>query len=404
MNLPGSCDVTILGAGPAGSSSAALLSQAGFSVVVLEKEQFPRFVIGESLLPRCMDLLTEANLLEAAKSRNYIVKRGALFLRGEERCDFNFAMQHTKGWEWTWQVPRADFDQTLADAVVARGVPFAWKHEVVAVDFSGQPTVTYVDPDGARRSIRSRFVLDASGYGRVLPRLLDLDKPSGFPPRKAVFAHMKGDCRKPGPDENRIWISCEDSGAWTWVIPFSSGLTSFGVVGGLESFEGYPAQAAECLRAIISHPNYERLHEASFAFEPRTISAYACTVKKLHGKGFCMVGNATEFLDPVFSSGVTLALESANRACKSLVRELHGETVDWETDYAGYMRRGTDVFRTYVTNWYSGTLPRLFFDTGDHEQVKNMICSVLAGYVWDSSNPFVASHERKIAQVARLTA
>jgi flavin-dependent dehydrogenase len=404
MNLPDSCDVTILGAGPAGSSSAALLTQAGFSAVVLEKEQFPRFVIGESLLPRCMDNLAEAGLLEAAKSRNYIVKRGALFLRGEERCDFNFAMQFTKGWEWTWQVPRADFDKTLADAVAARGVPIAYKHEVVGVDFSGQPAVTYVAPDGARRTIRSRFVIDASGYGRVLPRLLGLDKPTSFPPRKAVLCHLAGDRRQPGPDENRIWITCEDSGAWTWVIPFSNGLTSFGVVGGLESFEGYPAQPAECLRTIMAHSNYERLHQTTFALEPRTISAYAVTVKFVHGKNFCLVGNATEFLDPVFSSGVTLALESANRACKTLIRELRGETVDWETEYASYMRRGTDVFRTYVTNWYSGVLPRLFFDARDHEPVKNMICSVLAGYVWDASNPFVASHERKIAQVARLTA
>ena len=405
MNLPGSCDVTILGAGPAGSSSAALLQQAGFSVVVLEKEQFPRFVIGESLLPRCMDLLTEAGLLEAVKARDFIVKRGALFLRGAERCDFNFATQFTKGWEWTWQVPRADFDKTLADAVAARGVPIAFKHEVVAADFSSTPTVTYVDPEGARRTLKSRFVIDASGYGRVLPRLLDLDAPSGFPPRKAVFAHFKGDRRKPGPDENRIWISCEPTGAWTWVIPFSSGLTSFGVVGGLDAFERYPAQAADCLRAVLSSENYERLHEAEPVFDPRTITAYACTVKKLHGKGFCMVGNATEFLDPVFSSGVTLALESANRACKSIIRELNGETVDWETDYASYMRRGTDVFRSFVTNWYAGIVPRILFAAVDTDQpVKQMICSVLAGYVWDLNNPFVAAHERKIAQLARLVA
>jgi len=404
MNLPASCDVTILGAGPAGSSAAALLHQAGFSVVVLEKQHFPRFVIGESLLPRCMDLLTEAGLIEAVRSRNYIVKRGALFLRGAERCDFNYGVQHTKGWDWTWQVPRADFDKTLADAVAGRGVPFAYGHEVVGVDFSGVPTVIFVDDTGRRRHIESRFVIDASGYGRVLPRLLSLESPSAFPQRKAVFAHLRGDKRKPGPDENRIWIACVPSGAWIWVIPFSNGLTSFGVVGGLEAFEHYPAAEAECLRAVIADPNFARLHEAEFALEPRTIGGYACTVSRLHGENFCLVGNATEFLDPVFSSGVTLALESANRAARTLIRQLRGEAVDWESDYASYMKRGIDVFRTYVTSWYDGTLPRIFFTPRADEPVKRMICSVLAGYVWDESNPFVAQHQRKVAQVARLVA
>jgi flavin-dependent dehydrogenase len=402
MDLPSFCDVTILGAGPAGSSAAALLHQAGFSTVVLEKQQFPRFVIGESLLPRCMDLLAEANLLEAAQGRNYIVKRGALFLRGPERCDFNYGLQHTKGWEWTWQVQRADFDKTLADAVAQRGVPFAYQHEVVGVDFAGAPTVTFADPAGRRRTIQSRFVIDASGYGRVLPRLLALELPSGFPQRKAVFAHLRGDKRKPGPDESRIWIACVPGGAWIWIIPFSNGLTSFGVVGGPEAFGSYPAAAAECLRAFIADPNFVRLHEAEFVFEPRTISGYACTVSRLHGEGFCLVGNATEFLDPVFSSGVTLALESANRAAKTLIRQLRGEAVDWESDYASYMQRGIDVFRTYVTRWYDGTLPRIFFARHANEPVKRMICSVLAGYVWDESNPFVAQHQRKVAQLARL--
>src|SRR5580765_2691528 len=115
-------DVLIIGAGPAGSTAASLLHREGFRLLVVEKESFPRFVIGESLLPHCMDLLQEADLLEAAEARGYIVKRGALFLREDERCDFSFAAQHTRGWEYTWQVPRADFDQALADAVAARGV------------------------------------------------------------------------------------------------------------------------------------------------------------------------------------------------------------------------------------------------------------------------------------------
>lgn len=405
MSLPSSCDVLIIGAGPAGSSSAALLHKAGYSVAVVEKQKFPRFVIGESLLPRVMDLLTEADLLEAASARGFIVKRGALFLRHEERCDFSFADQFTPGWDHTWQVPRADFDKTLADTVEQRGVPFAYEHEVIAADFSGAPVVTVADLAGNQQSIRSRFVIDASGYGRVLPRLLDLDLPSKFPPRKAVFAHLRGDQRKPGPDENRIWVVCLDSGAWAWIIPFSNGNTSMGVVGPPEAFASFPEDPAACLRAVIeSDTNFERLRQTEFVFEPRTLGGYSCSVKRLHGPGFALVGNATEFLDPVFSSGVTLALESANRASKTLIRQLRGETVDWEQDYAAYMRRGIDVFRTYVSTWYDGSLPRIFFEAEAAAPVKRMICSVLAGYVWDLDNPFVREHARKVAQIARLTA
>ena len=403
MALPSSCDVVVIGAGPAGSSSAALLHKAGFSVAVVEKQKFPRFVIGESLLPRVMDLLGEADLLEAASSRGYTIKRGALFLRGNERCDFNFSDQHTKGWDHTWQVPRADFDKTLADAVEARGVPFAYEREVVAVEPGAAPVVTVASADGKRQTIRARFVIDASGYGRVLPRLLDLDLPSKFPQRKAVFAHLKGDVRKPGPDENRIWIVSLKSGGWSWIIPFSNGLTSLGIVGSPEAYEPFPAAPAACLRAMIaSDDHFERLRHAEYEFEPREISGYACTVKSLHGPGFALVGNATEFLDPVFSSGVTLALESANRASKTLIRQLRGEAVDWEADYAAYMRRGIDVFRTYVSTWYDGSLPKILYSLQAPEPVKKMICSVLAGYVWDESNPFVAQHARKVAQIARL--
>jgi flavin-dependent dehydrogenase len=464
MTLPLEVDVLVIGAGPAGSTSAALLHRTGYTVCVLEREQFPRFQIGESLLPRCMDLLDEAGVLEAVRARGYLTKTGALFLRGDERSSFDFAEQYTRGWEWTWQVPRADFDKTLADTVASFGVPVFYRHTVTAIeglsgaaaagsaatvrgaaavgvaaaaggesaaatagpaaastgessaptsslpmvapDRASGPVVSVHDPDGHPHRIRTRFVIDASGYGRVLPRMLGLEAPSDQPLRQALFTHVRGDRRPSGPEEGRIWVCIHPRGGWIWIIPFSNGLTSVGIVAAPEFFADLPLEPEACLRAALAgEPNAAgRLEGVEFTFPPRQLKGYSASVTRVFGPGYCLVGNATEFLDPVFSSGVTLALESGNRAAKALIRSLRGEPVDWQLEYADAMKQGIDTFRTYVDTWYDGSLPRIFFAPEPNLEIKRQICSVLAGYVWDLSNPFVKHHARKVAQVARLIA
>jgi len=246
-------DVLIIGAGPAGSMAAALLHREGFRVLVVEKQHFPRFVIGESLLPHCMDLLEEAGLLECVERQKFMRKSGAVFLRGSDRCNFDFSAQFTEGWRYTFQVPRADFDKALADAVEARGVKVLYGSGVNAVSF-GCPNIqtTLEKPDRSRETVTSRFVLDCSGYGRVLPRLLNLEEPSKFPAREALFTHVTGDRRPEGEEEGKIWACIHPGGAWIWIIPFSNGRTSVGAVGPADFFAGYPADPEERLRAIIS--------------------------------------------------------------------------------------------------------------------------------------------------------
>ena len=130
-----------------------------------------------------------------------------------------------------------------------------------------------------------------------------------------------------------------------------------------------------------------RLAEMQFIFPPQRISGYACAVKKLYGPQFALVGNATEFLDPIFSSGVTLALASANRAAKVLTRHLRGEAVNWQTEYADHVMQGINAFRAYVTAWYDTNLHDIFFAAQRNPVIMKQICSVLAGYVWVTSNP-----------------
>ena len=479
--MPTDVDVLIIGAGPAGSSAAALLQPQGFRLLVVEKQIFPRFVIGESLLPHCMDLLQEAGLLEAVEAQGFIHKCGAVFLRGNETCNFDFADQFTAGWKYTFQVPRADFDKTLADTVAARGVEILYGHGVTAVEFNpafrvppsggtmpsrepltpalspsdgereiaspvrtdsvfgevvrgpsgdslspsdgervrvrgtsnytvtaegGDPnaTVTLVQPDGSKRKVTAKFILDCSGYGRVLPRLLDLEKPTSFPTREALFTHVTGDQRPAGREGGKIWACIHPAGAWVWIIPFSNGKTSVGVVATPEFFARYPGEPDAQLRTILmADPNVAtRLGNMQFAMPSQRISGYACAIKQLYGPHFALAGNATEFLDPIFSSGVTLALASANRAAKVLTRHLRGEAVDWQADYADHVMQGINTFRAYVSAWYDGTLHDIFFAAQANPGIMRQICSVLAGYVWDKSNPYVAQPERALPLLSQI--
>jgi flavin-dependent dehydrogenase len=402
--LPDNVDVVIIGAGPSGVAAASILHKEGLNPLVVERDTFPRFVIGESLLPRCMDLLEETGLIEACKSRDYLVKTGAEFLRGDERCTFVFSAQHTNSWDYTWQVPRDDFDKTLADTLEEMGVPIHYRTEVVDATFDPTPVVTVKTPEGAEHKINCKFVIDASGYGRVLPRLLDLNTPSHLPERHSLFTWIDNDDREPGDAAGRTWVAMHPGGAWIWVIPFANGKTSVGIVAEPEFFDSWPTDPTERFTAIIaSEPNVaKRLANANVLFSPVLMEGYSIGIKQLFGPGWCLVGNTTEFLDPVFSSGITLALESSVAAAKVCAKEIKGEEADWQKDYADYLMGGVDCFRTYVDAWYTGDLPTVFFTPNPPKVVQEQVCSVLAGHAWDPSNPFVTRHASKLPQLVKL--
>ncbi|MDP1745965.1 MAG: NAD(P)/FAD-dependent oxidoreductase [Bacteroidota bacterium] len=398
-------DVLVIGAGPAGSIASSIIHQQGFKVKVVEKEKFPRFVIGESLLPRVMDHLEEAKLLDAVKKVGFQEKFGAKFVRGNEICDFNFSEQFSKGWTWTWQVPRAQFDQVLSSTVASMGVEVEEQTSVVDIKFNGTRSITtVVDKDGNKKQIEAKFIVDASGYGRVIPRMFNLDKPSTFDPRKTHFTHFRDLKRPEGIDGNRITVVVHQKRTWIWIIPFSNGITSVGFVADPEFFKDFPENATERMKAIIASDSntQDRFGDAEMIFEPRTIEGYAISTKQLYGDGFVLCGNATEFLDPVFSSGVTFAMESGNKAGKLVGSFLRGEQVDWQVDYTEHMMQGINVFRSYVSAWYEGDLHDIFFSENPDPEIKKQICSVLAGYVWDLNNPFVKKHDRALKSLAKV--
>jgi len=398
-------DILVIGAGPSGTMAAAIANKSGLNVKIIEKTKFPRFVIGESLLTRCMDHFEEAGVLDELKKHNFQVKNGAIFLKGKQRCEIDFSEQFTKGKEWTWQVPRDKFDKVIADKVESMGVAIDYESEVIDIKFNEtNSTIIVKDKRGVKSKIKAKFIIDASGYGRVIPKLLDLNYPSKQPNRSTIFTHFKDLNRPKNKDSNKVTVISHKPDVWIWVIPFSNGNTSCGFVGNPDYLEKYKGTPTERLKLLINNEPLlrARFQNADMIFEPLMISAYSIAVKQLHGPGYVLTGNSTEFLDPIFSSGVTLATESGLLAGKLVSKQLTGEEVDWDLEYSTPILNGIEVFRTFIDAWYDGSLHKILFSDNIDEKVKTQICSVLAGYVWDKSNPFVARHKQSVRNLANL--
>lgn len=400
-------DILIIGAGPSGCVAAGYLQQKDIRIKVIEKSKFPRLVVGESLIPRVMDHFDEAGLLPALQDKGFQQKPGARFIRGEVISIFDFSNKFGEGWDYTWQIPRAEFDHAMTQELQRKGVDIAFETALTAISFDGSASVSTIeDKAGNISQIHAKFVIDASGYGRVLPRLLQLDKPSQLNPHSAIFSHVKDINRPAGIEGTQISFDVLDTEVWLWVIPFSNGLTSLGIVAHTEFIEKIKGDAgtAEALKKAITLSDFyvKRFANTQFEFEPVHLKNYSSAVTKMFGEGFALTGNSSEFLDPVFSSGVCFATESGILSAKLAYRQLQGEKIDWQVDFADYMQRGIDVFTTYVKEWYTGNLQTLFFHRPENPDVKRKICAVLAGYVWNEENPFVKKHDRVIRTMAYM--
>lgn len=403
-------DVAIIGAGPSGAVAAALLLKHGLSVCVLEKQHFPRFVIGESLLPHCMEMLDEAGFLPALHAeKSFQFKNGAAFTWGSRYTYFDFTDKFSAGPGTTFQVRRATFDKILIDEAAKQGAQVRFGEAVTAFADADDGAVLTVQPEqGGTYELKAKFVLDASGYGRVLPRLLDLDTPSNLPMREAHFTHIEDNISDARFDRNKILISTHSQhrDVWLWTIPFGDNRCSIGVVGLPERFEGLGDSEAILKKCAAEVPMLKEIlrdavWENDFPF--RHIKGYSANVKSLYGRHFALLGNAAEFLDPVFSSGVTIAMHSAKLAADLLAKQLkHGETVNWQTEFSEPLMLGVDTFRTYVNGWYDGSFQDVIYADGQGSEIRRMISSILAGYAWDKDNPYVAKSARRLAALAQM--
>ena len=400
-------EILIIGAGPSGSVAAGLLRKQGRQVLILEKETFPRFSIGESLLPQSMEYIEQAGMLQDVVEAGFQYKNGAAFAKGELRTAFDFRDKFSPGWGTTYQVPRANFDKVLADAAEKAGTEIRYRHTVIAVDVSGeQPCVTVRSPEGEEYQVQARYLLDASGFARILPRMLDLERPTDFPVRGALFTHIEDRIAREDMDRNKILISVHPvhHDVWFWTIPFSNGRCSQGVVGTPDFLARYQGTEVERLRAIIAEaPSLSHvLRNAQWDTPGRSLTGYSANVTSLWGKGYALLGNAGEFLDPVFSSGVTIAFKSASLAAACIARMWQGETVDWQKDYAVPLQAGVNTFRAFVQGWYDGGFQDVIFHEQHTPEIRRMISSILAGYAWDTHNPYVAEPQRRLRVLREL--
>ena len=409
-------DILIIGAGPSGSSAAALLKQKGYDVTIIEKQHFPRFSIGESLLPQCMVFLEEAGLLDTVRDHveecGFQFKNGAAFLKGKKRSFYDFTKKFSEGPGTTWQVRRASFDHILAQQAEKMGADIRFGHEVLAVNVEPeQPILTVKTEQGETYQIQAKFLLDASGFGRILPKHLDLESPSDFPVRRAVFTHIEdGILDDPEFDREKILITVheKDPRAWYWLIPFADGRASFGVVAEEDYFEKYgfdgssDYDVAALQRRILADDEAlsHVLRNAKFDTPVRTLVGYSANVKHLAQRNYALLGNAGEFLDPVFSSGVTIALKSSSMVVPLVDQYIKGENIDWMEQYEKPLRAGIQVFRAYVEAWYTGEFQNVVFSNHQENNVRSMIASLLAGYAWDQTNPIYKNAKKRLSTIA----
>ncbi|HSI69695.1 MAG TPA: NAD(P)/FAD-dependent oxidoreductase [Gillisia sp.] len=398
-------DILVIGAGPSGIVAASYLHKQGVKVRVVEKSTFPRFSIGESLIPQCMDNLEEAGLLDAVMKAGFQKKYGARFIKGNEVGEFDFSRKYGKGWNWTWQVPRADFDMVLAEEALRKGIEINFNSEFLDVKFDGKSSVSTIRTAANELiEISAKYIIDASGFGRVLAGKLGLEAEPKVSAHSSIFTHIKETNRPKGKEGELITFEVLSQQIWFWYFPFSNGNSSLGFVGPNEWFQQFPEDNNLAMQEMMQQLEFYkgRFEDYKFLFPPGKVENISKNVKKLYGEGFVLTGNSAEFLDPVFSSGVSFATASGLLAAKLVTRELNEKTVDWEEEYVKYIQRGVNVFSSYVKEWYSGNLQKIIFHPSPRPEIKEQICAVLAGYVWDESNPFVKKHDRILKNVARL--
>jgi halogenation protein CepH len=348
-------DVVVVGGGPAGSVVSTMLADAGHRVTVLERERFPRYHIGESLLSATLPILDAIGATPLVERHGFLHKPGGTFQWGRQREPWSFWFREDPGGRpYAFQVVRAEFDKLLLDNAREHGADVREEHAVTAIDTSGPtPVVRARARDGAELTLSPRFVVDASGQTALLGRARDLRRFNEFFKNLAVFGYFRGAERLPGELVNNI-LSAAFADGWFWYIPLHDGTMSVGAVVDAKRWAKTAAADPEATyRSLIERcpAVADRLRDATLVSPIRIIRDYSYTSTRFCGPGYLMAGDAACFIDPVFSTGVHLACLAGFLGARAADGILRGETAEADA-LAAYEQTYRGAFERYVRFLY----------------------------------------------------
>ncbi|UYK84713.1 FAD-dependent oxidoreductase [Xanthomonas sacchari] len=381
-------DVLVIGGGPAGCAAAIMLAQRGWRVTVLEKDRHPRFHIGESLLPMNMPILQRLGVLDQVRAIG-VLKLGADFPNDAGGYNtFRFAHALGAQSDFALQVPRADFDRVLFAHARAVGADVHEGVRVEAVQLDGEtPTVQARGADGVRH-YRPRYLIDASGRDTFLGNTLKLKRANPRHQSAALFSHFRGVARRPGEDAGNISIYRHAHG-WMWLIPLPDDVMSVGAVCDPEYMKTRKGCDSETflLRTLALNPDVvARMAGAQRVAPVHATGNYAYECTRMSGPRWLMLGDAYAFVDPMFSSGVYLAMHSAERGASVVDAALRDPASEarLQRRLERHLRGGLDEFKWFIYRFTSPTMRELFAQPRNVLQVEQAVVAMLAGDVFDN--------------------
>jgi flavin-dependent dehydrogenase len=383
------CDVLVVGGGPAGSTIAALLAERGHRVILAEKDRHPRFHIGESLLPHNLPLFDRLGVRDKIET-SAMHKYGIEFVSPYhgKSLTYDFGRAYDKRFPYSFQVLRSSFDHMLLQNAAAKGATVIEECRVSTVAFPEGETalVTARGPNGEDMNWRTRFVVDASGRDTLLAGQMGLKERNPRSNSAAIFGHFTGARRLPGKDEGNITIVWFDNG-WFWFIPLSDGTTSVGAVCPSEFFKNRSTDLPSFFRRIVaSSPEIaDRLRDAELVGEITATGNYSYLSKRTSGDRFLMVGDACAFIDPVFSTGVYLAMVSAFSAADAVDGCLRSprKATRLLRRYDAQTQRALSSFTWFIYRIREPAMRNLFMSPRNMFRVEEAVLSILAGAIFD---------------------
>ena len=382
-------DVAIIGGGPAGSTAAALLARAGRRVIVFEREKFPRFHIGESLLPFSMKAFTRLGLHEKFLRAGFLKKFGGEIVGAcsESGTKFYFKDGYRSQTDHAYQVTRGDFDKVLLDHAVECGAEVHEETSVDQVEFSNDEVELGIKCNGSFHSIRARYVIDASGRTSVLGRKFKIKKTYDHLQKLSIFAHYDGVWRAEGID-GTLTVLIRAIDRWFWLIPLSAERTSVGVVLDAEAFRNSKLRAEDFLEQALSEQPIiaKRMTDARRVSQVYVEADFSYRSARLHGDRWLLAGDAAGFIDPIFSSGVFLAVFSGE-LCADVLNEVLDHPRKARRLFAGYERavnRAMDIYLRFVKAWYTKEFIEVFLAPRNILGLAPAVNAVLGGNVGNS--------------------